>query len=133
MSDTPRVNAHELLDQKYLTLTAVGPDGLPSQTPVFFVPEGDTIATLVPAQQAARLTGTVTVAGCSARGRHLGSDHFAEVVPLTAQQTAAVRERLVTRYGIVARNLTSHRDDLVGLQIRITPTATRGSTLRLAA
>lgn len=119
VSDAAEVTAHELLDQKYLTLTGFGMDGAPRQVAVFVVPDGNDLLTLVGAALASSLSGPVTVAACSARCRPIGREHFAETTPLTEAECVLARARIVHRYGVVPRNLTARRPDLVGLRIHL--------------
>lgn len=118
----------ELLDQKYVTVSTYGPDGSERRTQSFFVADGTRM--LVVERRDAGLTqrmaagGRVSVTPCTTRGRTCGPSSVGMAKPLDAHATAVARERLVGRYGVVAKALTSQRGlpapDLVGVVIEFT-------------
>ena len=115
------MNLNELFDQKYLTITSLGTDGTPCQTSALFVPDADSIVILIPAAQVRSVVGTgcVTLAPCSVRGRQVGPDFFGDISVLDTHRTRHARNRLVTRYGVVAKALTACVEDLVGIRIHV--------------
>lgn len=127
MTDAPDVNKRDILDQKYITLVTYDEDGTECLTPSFFVADGARMLVVsrasVGLQNRVAQYGAVTVTPCTQRGQACGPTASGRARVLDPHDAARARDRLVARYGLVARAITSDHGtpaaDLVGIEIEL--------------
>lgn len=116
---------------KYLLLTTLRRDGTPVATPVWLVPDADSLLVITQADSGKvrriRNNPAVTVASCDARGRSAGpaSDAVAEL--LDGAGTDRARSLIAHRYGLLGRLFMwrGRRSPQIGIRIRLAASADR--------
>ena len=115
---------------KYLLLTTLRRDGTPVGTPVWLVPDTDTLLVITQADSGKvrriRSNPAVTVAPCDARGRPLGPAVDAVAELLDDADTARARSLITHRYGLLGRLLMWRGRRTLQIGIRIRPAAAAG-------
>jgi len=115
---------------KYLLLTTLRRDGTPVGTPVWLVPDTDTLLVITQADSGKvrriRSNPTVTVAPCDARGRPSGPAVDAVAELLDDADTARARSLITHRYGLLGRLLMWRGRRTLQIGIRIRPAAAAG-------
>ena len=115
---------------KYLLLTTLRRDGTPVGTPVWLVPDTDTLLVITQADSGKvrriRSNPTVTVAPCDARGRPSGPAVDAVAELLDDADTARARSLITHRYGLLGRLLMWRGRRTPQIGIRIRPAAAAG-------
>lgn len=109
---------------KYLLLTTLRRDGTPVSTPVWLVPDTDTLLVITQADSGKvrriRSNPAVTVAPCDARGRPSGPAVDAVAELLDDAETSRARSLIAHRYGLLGRLLMwrGRRTPQIGIRIR---------------